>query len=109
MWRDLKSVLRTLITQPLVATVVVGTVALGIGGSVAVFSVVNAVLIRELPYADPGRLYVMRAVAPDGRLGNISHREFTPIYQNDKHASSRERLSCGARIRRSWAPTRDPI
>lgn len=86
MWRDLKSVLRTLITQPLVATVVVGTVALGIGGSVAVFSVVNAVLIRELPYADAGRLYVMRAVAPDGRLGNISHREFTPIYQNDKHA-----------------------
>jgi hypothetical protein len=44
------------------------------------------VLIRERPYADPGRLYVMRAVAPDGRLGNISHREFTPIYQNDKHA-----------------------
>jgi putative ABC transport system permease protein len=86
MWRDLKSVLRTVIRQPLVATVVVGTVALGIGGSVAVFSVVNAVLIRELPYADAGRLYVMRAVAPDGRLGNISHREFTPIYQNDTHA-----------------------
>ena len=37
MWRDLRSVLRMLITQPLVATVVVGTVALGIGGSVAVF------------------------------------------------------------------------
>ena len=37
MWRDLKSVLRALIRQPLVATVVVGTVALGIGGSVAVF------------------------------------------------------------------------
>jgi putative ABC transport system permease protein len=86
MWRELKSILRAVVRQPLVATVVVGTVALGIGGSVAVFSVVNAVLIRDLPYRDAGRLYVMRAVAPDGRLGNITHREFTPIYQNDTHA-----------------------
>jgi putative ABC transport system permease protein len=73
--------------QRLLAAFVILTVALGIGLSTAVFSVVNAVLIRDLPYPNAGRLYVMRALTPDGLPGNVSRREFAPIYEHEHHPS----------------------
>ena len=85
MWRDLTLALRILTRERALSTIVIATTALGIGGSTAVFSVVNAVLIRDLPYASTGQLYVMRAMAPDGLPGNVTPREFRPIYENDKH------------------------
>jgi len=85
MWRDLKLALRVLVRERALSTLVIVTTALGIGGSTAVFSVVNAVLIRDLPYANNGRLYVMRAIAPDGLPGNVTPREFRPIYENERH------------------------
>ena len=80
MLRDLRFAVRTLVRHRFLAVVVIGTVALGIGGSTAVFTVLNAVLIRDLPYTDDERIYVVRATAPDGLPGNISRREFAPIY-----------------------------
>src|SRR5262245_59127821 len=83
MWRDLKLALRMLMRERALSTVVIVTTALGIGGTTAVFSVVNAVLVRDLPYANTDRLYVMRAMAPDGLPGNVTPREFRAIYQNE--------------------------
>lgn len=85
MWRDLKLALRMLARDRGLSTIVIATTALGIGGSTAVFSVVNAVLIRNLPYANAGRLYVMRAMAQDGLPGNVTPREFRPIYETANH------------------------
>jgi predicted permease len=85
MWRDLRFAVRALVRQPFLTAVVVGTVALGIGGSTAVFTVLNAVLIRELPYPNGDRLYVMRALAADGLPGNITRREFAQIYERENH------------------------
>jgi predicted permease len=85
MFRDVRHALRALIHQPLLTAVVVGTVALGIGGSTAVFTVLNAVLIRDLPYPNGDRIYVMRALAGDGLPGNITRREFAPIYERENH------------------------
>ncbi|MFQ5744450.1 MAG: ABC transporter permease, partial [Acidobacteriota bacterium] len=54
--RDLRLSARGLIRSPVLAATIVLTVGLGIGGTVAVFSIVHTVLIKPLPYAEPGQL-----------------------------------------------------
>ncbi|HQZ38965.1 MAG TPA: ABC transporter permease [Vicinamibacterales bacterium] len=57
--RDLRVGLRGLVRSPGFAAVAVVTLALGIGATSAIFSVVRAVLLAPLPYADPGRRVVL--------------------------------------------------
>ncbi len=54
--QDLRFAFRTLISQPVFSLVAVVTIALGIGGATAMFSVVHAILLRPLPYEEPERL-----------------------------------------------------
>ena len=54
--QDIRFALRTLARRPIFATIVIGTIALGIGANSAIFSVVNGVLLRPLPYPEPDRV-----------------------------------------------------
>jgi putative ABC transport system permease protein len=56
MWRDFTYAARSLRSSPAFAAAAILTLALGIGASTAIFSVADAVLLRPLPYKDPGRL-----------------------------------------------------
>src|SRR3954471_21108104 len=73
---------RQLRKTPGFSLVCVITLALGIGANTAVFSVMNAVLLRSLPVADPDRVVYLNTSGTPRRTGTISSREtFSyPVY-----------------------------
>lgn len=86
MFRDLKFAVRRLVRQPAFTVVAVVTLALGIGANTAIFSVLNAVLLRELPYRDPGQLYRLRTEKSETMpTGLVAPRFIEPL--NEGHSS----------------------
>src|SRR5262245_11374665 len=73
MFQDLRYGTRILLNRPGFSMVIILVLALGIGATSAIFSVVNAVLLRPLPYLEPDRLMMVFPVSErDGRSGRIS-------------------------------------
>ncbi len=84
--QDLVSAMRNLRKSPGYAAVTVLTLALGIGANTAIFSVVNAVILRPLAYANPGRLVFITSQFPNLGFDKfwISPPEFVEFRDRNK-------------------------
>ncbi|HEY6347940.1 MAG TPA: ABC transporter permease [Candidatus Angelobacter sp.] len=86
-WHDLRYGLRLLLKNPGFAGAAIVCLALGIGATTAIFSVVNAVLLRPLPYAQPERLIKVYSEFPNqssGRRFWISPPEYIDLKRDTK-------------------------
>src|SRR5437867_3411423 len=73
--QDLRYGVRMLVKKPLFTLVAIVTLALGVGANTAIFSVVNAVLLRSLPYHKADQLIVLSGLTPSGDGDGISQLE----------------------------------
>jgi putative ABC transport system permease protein len=71
---DLRFGVRLLLKSPLTSLAAVLSLALGIGGTTTIFSAVDAVLLRPLPYAEPERLVLVSATSPMVNRGASTRR-----------------------------------
>jgi len=101
MWNDIRFALRTLLRERWFASMAVLSLAVGIGANTAIFSVVNGVLLRPLPYRDPERLVGIREVVP--KLAHLYPSlpvNFSHYYEWRQHCSALESIA----LLRSSAP-----
>src|SRR5438270_5145930 len=77
--RDIRFAARAIARSPGFFLVVVATLGLGIGSTTAIFSVVNGVLLRPLPYAHPERIVQIWQVSKRGNDFNFSEPNFADL------------------------------
>src|SRR5436190_1427364 len=93
MWSisELRLAFRSLVKQPGFTTIAVVTIALGVGANSAIFSVVDAVMLRPLPFRDAGRVVLINEHTPEFPLISLSAENYRDVCRD-----ARSFDACGA-------------
>src|SRR5438034_2217127 len=105
--QDLRYALRMLAKQPGFTAIAVLTLALGIGANTAIFSVINAVLLRPLPYPNAGRIMVLNESSGPDQDFSVALPDY---FDWQKESKTFEHLACTHKESRnlSGIPGREP-
>lgn len=100
--QDVRHAIRQLRFAPRFSLLAIATLAIGLGAATTIFSLANAVLLRPLPFADPGRLLLLNEVNPEGQDFSVSEPNYL-----DWAARSKSFVSLAAWSSRTAALTGD--
>ena len=88
LWHALRDALRVVRKQPRFSAAAIFTLALGIGATTAIYSVVHGVLLKPLPFPDPDRLVVLHHVTPasatdlQGAATYFTYRDHGQVFED---------------------------
>src|SRR5512140_1603968 len=105
-FQDLRHALRRLGKSPGFSGAVILTLALGIGATTAIFSVVYGVLLQPLPYPQPDRLTAVWEVMPSGHHARLADPNFADFRDQNRSFSAIARY---ASIVESVTGTAEPV
>ena len=87
---SLTPLFRRLVRAPMFTLLVVATLAIGIGANTAIFSVIEGVLLRPLPFPEPDELVVVDHTAPGIHIDNIGAAAFLYFVYRDEGRTFRD-------------------
>src|SRR5262245_50503787 len=82
--RDIRFAVRNLAKRPAFAAIVIVVLGLGIGSTTAIFSIVDAQLLRSLPYRNADRLVMLREVDAKGNPMRMSAANFWDVSKQNR-------------------------
>jgi putative ABC transport system permease protein len=103
---DLRYAVRSLAWQPTFAAVAILTLVLGIGTNTAIFSVIKAVLLNQLPYEDPSRLVVLWEQNPAGSTDLVAALTFLDWQDQSRTVPS---MAAFRQLRYAFAGGGEPV
>src|SRR3954466_14969247 len=103
---DFRYAVRSLLRQPTFTGVAILTLVLGIGTNTAIFSVIKAVLLNQLPYADASRLVVVREQNPDGSMDLVAPLTYVDWKQQSRSVPA---LAAFRQLRYAFAGGGEPL
>ena len=107
-WQDLRYAVRLLIKDRWFTAVAALALGLGIGANNAVFTFVNAVLIRGLPFDDPDRIMSVASTDARGRPLGVSRLDFIDVRDAARSSSGWKSRPMSGRWPISWNRLAEP-
>ena len=95
---DIRHALRGLINKPGYTIAVILTLALGIGANAVVFALVNAVVLRPLPYPDPDRIVSISQAGQEGRAGPLNELPYVEWSETTRTVESQAAYGNGLEV-----------
>ncbi len=84
MIKDLRFAFRNLFKRPAFTVIVILVLGLGIGSTTAIFSIVDALMLKALPYPNPERLVQLREISVKGNQISVAEPNFQDVLANNK-------------------------